>query len=313
MTGDANGQPVEGVVTLSDLAAEMEQAPAEELEAGDEQAEGEEGESEAEGDVEDSEESEEEGEEEQEEPTVMIKHDGKDVTLKQSELVTLAQQGFDYSKKTMALSEDRKVVEAEKAKASEHRQRYEQTVGEALNRLGAYTQFLEEDIGQPPPIELATQDAAQFLAKKEYYEGRKGKLQQAYAQIQQTQHEQARQRQAWIDEAAVSTETMLRDTLPGWNDNTLNELAGYAGKLGLTPHTAELAMLTPGFWQLVQKAKSYDTIQEQKAKLKPTSTLPKVHKPSAANQPNRSDVKRQDAEKRYHAKPSLDTLSSLIE
>ncbi len=120
-------------------------------------------------------------------------------------------------------------------------------------------------------------------------------------------------RQAWINEAAQSTETMLRDTLPGWNDNTLNELAGYAGKLGLTPQTAELAMLTPGFWQLVQKAKSYDTIQEQKAKLKPTSTLPKVHKPSAANQPNRSDVKRQDAEKRYHAKPSLDTLSSLIE
>ncbi len=103
MTGDANGQPVEGVVTLSDLAAEMEEAPAEELEAGDEQAEGEEGESEAEGDVEGSEESEEEDQEEQEEPTVTIKHDGKDVTLKQSEIVALAQQGFDYSKKTMAV------------------------------------------------------------------------------------------------------------------------------------------------------------------------------------------------------------------
>lgn len=311
MTGDANGQPVEGVVTLSDLAAEMEEAP--ELGAGDKQAEGEEGEEEASGDVEDTEESEGEGQEEQEEPTVTIKHDGKEVTLKQSEALALAQQGFDYSKKTMALAEEKKVIEVERAKASEQRQRYEHTLSEALNRLGAYTQFLEEDIGQPPPIELATQDAAQFLAKKEYYEGRKGKLQQAYAQIQHLQHEQARTRQAWIDEAAQSTEAMLRDTLPGWNDNTLNELAGYAGKLGLTPQTAELAMLTPGFWQLVQKAKGYDAIQEQKAKLKPTSTLPKVHKPSAANQPNRSDVKRQDAEKRYAAKPSFDTLSSLVE
>jgi len=42
----------------------------------------------------------------------VIKHDGKEVTLSKSELIAQAQQGFDYSKKTMALAEDRKSLEA---------------------------------------------------------------------------------------------------------------------------------------------------------------------------------------------------------
>ena len=93
----------------------------------------------------------------------------------------------------------------------------------------------------------------------------------------------------------------------------LNDLSSYAATLGLHPATAERAMLTPGFWQALHKAKAFDALQEQKAQLKPKAQLAKVHKPSAANQPSKAQAKREEAEKRYRAKPSLDTLSALIE
>jgi len=318
MAGDAQGQPAEGAVTLSDLAAEMDAGSEEngeqvEDEAGEAEVPDSEEEAEEESEEDESEEADDDAEDDQEEPTVVLKHDGKEVTLKQSEVVALAQQGFDYSKKTMAVAEERKAVEAEKAKAAEHREQFEQASTEAVHRLEAFTQFLEADIGAAPDVALAAQDAALYLAKKEQHEQKKGKLQQAYAQIKHIQDEQARQRQAWIAESAASTEAMLKDTLPGWNDKTLTELAEYAKEVGLTPQTAELAMLTPGFWQMAQKAKAFDVLQAEKAKLKPKNKLPKVHKPSGANHPNRSEVKRADAEKRYGAKPSLDTLSALIE
>lgn len=312
MTGDADRQPVEGVETLSDLAAEMDETDAGQEDDG-EQVEDEDSEAEVPDDVEDTEGEEDAEDEEQEEPTVTLKHDGKEVTLKQSEVIELAQQGFDYTKKTMAVAEERKAVEAEKAAAAESRQRIDHGLQETINRLEAYSKFMESQVGAPPPISLAQQDAASYLAQKEFYEARKGQYQQALAERQRLQDEQARQRQAWIAETAAATEKALQDTLPGWNDAMLSELAGYAEKHGLNPQTADKAMLTPGYWQALHKAKAYDALQEQKAKLKPKSQLPKVQKPSAANQPSRAQAKRADAEKRYQANPSLDSLSALIE
>jgi hypothetical protein len=312
MTGQAEGQPVEGVATLSDLAAEMDTTEAStESEDGDQE---ETDEADAESEQDEGQEGQDEAEDEaQEEPTVTIKHDGKEVTLKQSEVVELAQQGFDYTKKTMAVAEERKAVEAEREHIQQSRQQIEAVSQETLNRLQAYTQFMEAQIGTPPPISLAQQDAASYLAQKEIYESRRGQLNQAYSEIQNIQNETARQRQAVINERAEAAEKVLKDTLPGWGDTMLSELSSYADKAGLNPRVASEAMLTPGFWEVVHKAKAYDAIQADKAKLKPKSELPKVHKPLATNQPSRATLKRADAEKQYAAKPSLNTLSALIE
>jgi hypothetical protein len=311
MTGQAEGQPVEGVVTLNDLAAEMDDTGAEnEEQDGADENEEEEAEAESPEEEEGEEAPEDEG---QEEPTVTLKHDGKEVTLKQSEVVELAQKGFDYTSKTMAVAEERKAVEVEKTKAAEVRAEVEQARAETIHRLEAYTKFMESQVGSPPPITLAQQDAASYLAQKELYESRRGQLHQAYSEIQRLQDESARQRQAEIAERAEATEKVLKDTLPGWSDTTLNELAEYAGKSGLNPRVAAEAMLTPGFWEMAHKAQAFDAIQADKAKLKPRTELPRVHKPSAANQPSRGAHKREEAEKRYAAKPSLNTLADLIE
>lgn len=313
MTGDAEGQPVEGVEALDDLAAGMDETDA--GTEGDDLPEVEDEDSEAE--VPDSEEESEDEddaeEDEQEEPTVTLKHDGKEVTLKQSEVVELAQQGFDYTKKTMAVAEERKAVDAEKAKLAEIRQHNEQALDETVQRLTAYRQFMESQVGSPPPISLAQQDAAQYLAQKELYESRKGQLQQANAEISRLQEEQHRQRQAALLQEAESTERTLRDTLPGWNDKSLAELSDYMASVGLKPELNE-AFVSKGLWEMAHKARAYDALQAEKAKLKPVAKLAKVQKPSAANHPpKRGEAQRKDAEKRYYANPSLNSLAALVE
>lgn len=309
MAGDAEGQPAEGAVTLSDLAEEMDAGLEDD---GSEVGEEEEAEDSEPQDVEDESDEQEDEEEPEEEPTVVLKHDGKEVTLKQSEVIALAQQGFDYSKKTMAVAEERKAVEAERNKAVEVRQQTEQALDESFRRLAALAHVIEQEVGAPPDVALAAQDAAYYLAQKEQHESKKGKLQQVYAELARVQDEQTRQRQVWIAETAQETERTLRDTLPGWSDNTIPQLAEYASKVGVTPQNADVAMLVPGFWQLLHKAKAFDELQEQRAKLKPKSELPKVHKPSATHTPNRNQ-RRVEAEKRYASKPSLSTLADLIE
>lgn len=314
MEGDGlNGQPSEGVATLSGLSAlldegeeaiEGEDAPAEE-------EEGEEAPAEAEG--EEGEETEEAPEEEAEEDaTVVLKHDGKEVTLKQSEVVELAQKGFDYTQKTMALAEDRKAVEAERTKAAESRKQYEATLNDSVNRLQALTDFMSSTLGTPPPVDLAQRDVALYIAQKEQYEARKGQLAEAQQAVQRLQEEQARSRQAWIAQKSAETEAALKNTLSGWNESTLNELIDYAGKHGLGESSFDHAMLEKGFWELAHKAKAYDELMEKKAQLKPVSKLPKVAPPATRTQPPQL-AKRQAAHKQYREKPSLQTLADLID
>jgi chromosome segregation ATPase len=254
-----------------------------------------------------------EEQEEAEEPTFTIKVDGKEINLKQSELIELAQKGTDYTQKTMKVAEASKAVEAQLTKASEQRQQYENALQESVTRLEAYTKFMESQVGALPDASMLEYDTAGYLRAKELHEARKGQLQQAYAATQQLQQEQARQRQAWINEKAAATEAALKDTLPGWSDDTLNDLAGYAGKLGLTVQTANEAMLEPGFWQLAQKAQAYDALLAKKAEMKPKSELPKVAKVTASNPTPRAEARKADAFKNFKARPSLDTLSKLVD
>jgi hypothetical protein len=311
--GQGESQPTEGVVSLESLASQLdteEPAPGESESEESEQPEeveaaGEEGEESPE-----SEEGE-ESEEEAEEAAFTIKHDGKEVTLKQSEVLELAQQGFDYTKKTMALAEERKAIEPLKREAEQFRQQTNEALTEAINRLDGYAKFLQAQIGSPPPITLASTDAGSYLAQKELYEARKGQLDTVLSESRALVDEQARQRQAYVTHKAAQAEKALKDTLPGWNDAMLTELAGYAESLGLNPGSADMAMLEPGFWQMAQKAKAYDALQAEKAKLKPVNQLPKVHKPSANNQPPQL-ARRQEAIKRHKANPSVDSLAALL-
>lgn len=304
MTGDGESQPVESGDALDDLAAALVPEK-DEPEAQDEPEE------EAEESEETEEEAGEEEEEEGEEKVFTVKVDGKEITLTESEMIAKAQQGLDYTQKTMAVAEERKAVQSEREQVKAAREQVDSQLTETTTRLQAFAQYIEANIGQPPDVALLDYDTAAFLRQKEQYEARRGQFQQVFEATQQLQQEQARQRHAWIMERAADTEKVLADTLPGWSDTTLNDLSSYAKALGLTPDAAAEAMLLPGFWQLAHKAKAFDAIQAKKAEMKPTQKLAKVAKPTAVNTSGKV-ADRAKREAAFQKNPSVDALAALL-
>jgi small-conductance mechanosensitive channel len=306
------GQPSEGVATLTDLVGLMDGGEEAEdaLEESDEGEESEESE-ESEGS---EEEAESEGEEEAEEQAFTIKVDGKEVTLKQSELIELGQKGLDYTNKTMALAEERRAFEGEREQVRSLQHEVAQHREQAINDLQVVHHFLEQQLGDPPDVSLAAHDVSQYVFAKELYEGQRAKLHQVSQALhqmrQQQEAAQASQRKQRLDKV----ERELIDSLPGWKEapaEKFKEAADYVESLGLTPADVGEAVATKGFWQLVHKAREYDRLQSEKAKLKPVQSLPKVAKPGNNNQPPQL-AKRQEALKRHKANPSIKSLADLL-
>lgn len=307
MEGQGESQPAEGADPFADLTAALEPQEAKQDEAQPEESASEE--------AEDTEEVEaaEEGEEseEAEEPVFTIKHDGKEIALKQSELIAQAQQGFDYSKKTMALAEERKAIEPLKAQAEQSRQQAEAAQNEAIARLEAYSKVIESQIGNPPSVDLAHRDPGAYLAQKELHESRKGQLQQALGEIRALKDEAQRQRQARIDQKAEATYKHLADTLPGWSDTKARELAEYLRSAGITAEAHTETFVEAGLWELASKAQAFDAIKAAQAKAKPAAPITKVAKPGAAN-PTGKAADRAKREAEFNKNPSVDSLARLL-
>ena len=309
MAGQQNIEPSESVNTLDGIADLID------IDTDEAQPELDDGEeSEEEQEVEETEEVEEETDEVEEEETVTIIHDGKEVTLTKAEANEMTSKGFDYTKKTMVLSEDRKAFESVKAKVTETQQSLESALNETLHRLETFASFTESELGQPPSIELAQYDASSYLAQKEAHENKLTKLRNTYSQIQYATQERDRLRQSQLLEQANETEAYLCEQLPGWKDapeQSLQELNQYIQKYGLSPETTKEAYVQKGLWELAHKAREFDKLQEEKSKLKPIANLQKVIKPSANNQP--VNARKAEAWKRHKAKPSRETLADLLE
>jgi hypothetical protein len=316
MVGDGpEGQPTDGVATLDAIAGLMGEggeemdAPVESDSEDSDEAEG--VELEADG-AEDDESAEADDSEDAEEPTFTIKVDGKDVTLKQSELIEQAQKGFDYTQKTMKVAEERKAAEAARQVAEQYRHQVEQHHEAQLHRLQALEQFMAEQVGAPPPIEWAQQDAAYYLAQKELYESRKGQLEQTKQAIEHLQQERQQYRQAFLRSKADEAERVLRDTLPGWSEERMDGLAKSLTDYGLTPEAMDAAFFEPGLWRMAHEASEYRRLMAKKEAVKPVlKNAAKVAKPTANNQPPQL-ARRQEAIKRFDKSPNLRDLSQLV-
>ena len=309
MAGQDVSQPSDTVDTLSGIAGLMDS----ETEAVAEESEGEEvSESEAEQG------EEQEGEEQDtdsEEQSFTIKHDGKEVNLKQSEILELAQKGFDYTNKTMAVAEERKALEPIRERLTNTVAEHENALQETLRQLHSMAEFVQEDLGEAPDISLAHYDASSYIAQKDAHENRLAKLRTTYAKIQYFEQQQNQLRQSQLLQKANETEAYLVENLSGWKDapeKSLQELNTYIKGYGLSPETTKDAYVERGLWEIAHKAREYDKLKAAQSQLKPTATLPKTIKPSAGNQPN--VIQRQEMLKKFDRKAGkgLSDLASIV-
>lgn len=186
-----------------------------------------------------SEDQEEEQQEDDEEPPRMlkIKHDGQDIEKPETEIIELAQKGFDYTQKTQQLAEERKSIE----EFTQNLRQQEELVRQQFHTQAA----LIEEIAKVTAIDqqLAAYNGLDWQALSNADPVEAQKLFFAYNQLQ-TQRGQAvnevQQKQQVLTHAqqeALAAKTLegkkvLERDIPGWNADKVKAVVETARQYG---------------------------------------------------------------------------------
>jgi hypothetical protein len=265
--------------------SEQEQ-PESQSESNDSEAESEEIEAQAE---DESEVEQDEGEDEQEEPPkYRVKAAGEEREVTLDELIKSYQLGTDYTKKSQAVAEERKVVEAERQRIEEARYLRDQYA----ERL----QVIEQMLNQQPETEnldyLKETDPIGYAVKVAELSQREKQLAQVRAEQARIADQQQREQQEQLGQVVQAESRKLAEVIPEYADpqkgETLRrELREFGIKAGFSDQ--ELANVYDSRAVLtLYKAMQYDKLQSAKPGItKKVNEAPKVMK-SGVSQPRDS-------------------------
>lgn len=166
---------------------------------------------------------------------VTVKIDGKEEQIPLKEAIAGYQRTADYSRKTMALAEERKQLQAEAGQVMAERQQYAQL-------LPILQQQLQQLASQEPDWErLYAEDPLEYVRQKDLHREHNERLQATQAEQQRVaalmQHQQVAQLQNLVTEGRQK----LTELIPAWRDKQRWEsdrvrLREYAqDKLGYSP------------------------------------------------------------------------------
>jgi hypothetical protein len=260
--------------------SEQEQ-PEAQLEANDSEAESEES-------YDESEVEQDEGEDEQEQPKYRVKAAGEEREVTLDELIKSYQLGTDYTKKSQAVAEERKVVEAERQRIEEARYLRDQYA----ERL----QVIEQMLNQQPETEnldyLKETDPIGYAVKVAELSQREKQLAQVRAEQARIADQQQREQQEQLGQVVQAESRKLAEVIPEYADpqkgETLRrELREFGVKAGFSEQ--ELANVYDSRAVLtLYKAMQYDKLQSAKPGItKKVNEAPKVIK-SGVSQPRDS-------------------------
>ena len=261
--------------------SEQEQ-PETELEANDSEAESEES-------YDESEVEQDDGEEEAEQPRYRVKAAGEEKEVTLDELIKSYQLGTDYTKKSQAVAEERKAVEAEKARIEEARYLRDQYA----ERL----QVIEQMLNQQPETEnleyLKETDPIGYAVKVAELSQREKQLAQVQAERQRIAMQQDQERQEQLGHVIQAEARKLAEAIPEYADPQKGEVARrelreFGQKLGFSEQ--ELSGVYDSRQVLtLWKAMQYDKLQSAKPGItKKVNEAPKVMK-SGVSQPRDSN------------------------
>jgi len=267
----------------SEEGSEQEQ-PEPQSESNDSEAESEEAEVQEESEVEQD-----EGEDEQEEPPkYRVKAAGEEREVTLDELIKSYQLGTDYTKKSQAVAEERKAVEAERQRIEEARYLRDQYA----ERL----QVIEQMLNQQPETEnldyLKETDPIGYAVKVAELSQREKQLAQVRAEQARLYEQQQREQQEQLGQVVQAESRKLAEVIPEYADpqkgETLRrELREFGVKAGFSEQ--ELANVYDSRAVLtLWKAMQYDKLQSAKPGItKKVNEAPKVIK-SGVSQPRDS-------------------------
>jgi len=198
----------------TDTQQQLEGEVPEEAEA---DIEAEEPEIEAEAESEEIEAEEEESEEAEQEPDkyYRVKLDGEDYEVTLDEALAGYQRQQDYTKKTQAIAEDKKQLQAEQEAAQQDRLRYQQNLERLVQQQEA------QQPQEPDWDQLYESDPLEWVKQKENFRSQKERnlelKQEQFRMRQQQEYEQAEQMKTHL----AQQHQELIDAIPEWQDEAV--------------------------------------------------------------------------------------------
>ena len=283
----------------TDDGSEQEQ-PEQRTESNDSDAESEEYEESEESEVE-----QEEADESEEPQKFRVKAAGEEREVTLDELIKSYQLGTDYTKKSQAVAEERKAVEAERQAVQEAKQ-LRDTYAERL-------QYIEQALMQPQETEnleyLKETDPIGYAVKVAEMSQREKQLAQVQAERAHIAQQQEYDRQQQLRATVAQEAEKLVGALPDYADPVKGEvirkeIRSYGKQAGFSDD--ELANVFDSRAVLtLYKAMQYDKLKaSQPAIAKKVNDAPKAMKPGVSNQrdSNAEDLKKMKARVRQSGK-----------
>ena len=189
--------------------------------------------------------------------------DGKEMQVPLKEAIAGYQRQADYSRKTMALAEERKQIQQEASQVMAERAQYAQL-------LGALQQQLQEVAPQQPDWErLYAEDPLEYVRQKDLWRERDERMQAAQQEQQRVtalmQHQQAQQ----LQQLVATGRQRLAEVIPAWKDKSRWEqdrvrMREYAqNELGYAPEEIS-QVYDPSAVVAIHKAMKYDEIMKKR-------------------------------------------------
>ena len=228
-------------------------------------------------------ESEEAQEETQEEQRFVVKAAGEEREVTLQELIEGYQKGTDYHKKTNALAEQRKAVEAEKAAVEQAKQARDAYA----ERLKVMDQFLSQQMQGEDIESLKETDPIAYAVKVAEQTRQEKQLQQLRAEQQRIAREQQAEQEVHMERRIAEEAQKVASAIPDYADpkkgeKVRSDLRAFAKSIGYSD--AELASATDSravvtLWMAAQ----YQKLQQSKPGVtKKVTEAPKLLKPGTA-------------------------------
>lgn len=217
--------------------------------------------------------------------TVKLKFNGEEIEKPLEEVVSLAQQGLDYTQKTQKLADERREVEtyAQAVKAQEQQFQQQVQVQQALIQEYAAITALDQQLAQYQNLNWnALSDSDPVEAQKAFFHYNQLQSQrgQMVAELQQKQNYVSQiQAQRLQEEAAKGREVIARE-IPNWNKDMQKALRDTGKEYGFTDD--ELSqVIDPRHVKVLHDAMQWRKLQSNPTVNKKVTAAPPVLKPGS--------------------------------
>lgn len=294
--------PEEKMQSLLDnglLDEEPEEVPEEETEEAEQEAEAEE----------------EPKEEAKEQTIVKLKWNGEEIEKPLEEVISLAQQGHDYTQKTQKLAEERKTVEeqAQAVKAQEQSFQKSVQVQQAFLKEIATVKAIEDQIEAYAKIDwqqLSDQDPVQAQKLFFTYSQLQNQKQQAVGTLN-SKHQEAMNLQANRHAEAVKRgQEEIPKLIPDFNESVASDLQQFAKTMKSDIATS----LNPNDYKVLWMARQYAKLQESKPQVtNKVASKPPVVKPGGTDAKSTSRTNNDKARQNLRQSGRMEDAAKILE